>query len=150
MEGLSLAVNKAVEIGSFKDLKVGKDNVSISHLFFADDAVFIGEWCLDNALCMIGILMCFASGLQVNYGKSSLFGIGMDTESVISLANLLGCKAEKLPAIFLGIPIGCNMNRVEKWDPIVEKFRKKLSDWKAKTLYWWKTNNCFEYIERSS
>ncbi|MER8245056.1 reverse transcriptase domain-containing protein, partial [Acinetobacter baumannii] len=57
MEGLSLAVNKAVERGLFKDLKVGKNYVSMSHLFFADDAVFIGEWNLDNALSMISILL---------------------------------------------------------------------------------------------
>ena len=116
MEGLSLAVNKAVEGGLFKDLKVGKNNVSMSHLFFADDAVFIGEWNLDNALSLISILMCFkkASGLQVNYEKSSLYGVGLDQQSVESLANLLGCKADKLPAKFLGIPIGCNMSRIEK------------------------------------
>ncbi|KAL4557518.1 hypothetical protein LXL04_035699 [Taraxacum kok-saghyz] len=117
MEGLNLAVNKAVENGLFKDLKVG-------------------EWNLDNALCMISILMCFrkASGLRVNYEKSSLFGIGLDEDSVVSMSNLLGCKAGKLPAIFLGIPIGSNMKMIEKWAPIAEKFRKKMSNWKAKTL----------------
>ena len=80
--------------------------------------------------------MCFkkASGLQVNFQKSSLFGIGLDTDSVLSMANLLGCKADKLPAIFLGIPIGSNMGRIEKWRPIAEKFRKKMSTWKARTL----------------
>ena len=58
--------------------------------------------------------MCFkkVSGLQVNYQKSSLFGIGVDIDSVSSMANLLGCKAEKLPTLFLGIPIGCNMTRI--------------------------------------
>ena len=134
MEGLSLAVNKAVNTGSFKDLKIGKDNVSISHLFFADYAVFIGEWSLDNALSIIGILMCFkkASGLQVNYGKSSLYGIGMDTDSVRSLANLLGCKAEKFPAIFLGIPIGCNMKRVEKWNLWLRNFVRNYQIGKRK------------------
>ncbi|KAL4557167.1 hypothetical protein LXL04_035339 [Taraxacum kok-saghyz] len=113
MEGLSLAVNKAVENGMFKDLKVGKDNISVSHLFFADDAVFLGEWTLDNAICMINVLMCFrrASSLRVNYQKSSLFGIGVDTDSISSMANLLGCKADKLPEIFLGgrLTIVCNI-----------------------------------------
>ena len=80
--------------------------------------------------------MCFkkVSGVQVNYEKSSLFGIGVETDSVLSMANLLGCKAEKLPTLFLGIPIGCNMSRIEKWDTIADKFMKKMSKWKAKTL----------------
>ena len=109
----------------------------LSHIFFfADDAVFIGEWSLDNAIIIIGILMCFkkASGLQVNYQKSRVFGIGADSVSVGNMANLLGCKADKLPTMFLGIPIGSHMKRAENWQPIIEKFRKKLSIWKAKTL----------------
>ncbi|KAL4592430.1 hypothetical protein LXL04_005424 [Taraxacum kok-saghyz] len=61
-------------------------------------------------------------------------GGGLDNDSVINMGNLLGCKAEKLPATFLGILIGSNMKMIDKWQPMADKFRKKLSNWKAKTL----------------
>ena len=46
----------------------------------------------------------------------------------------MGCKAGRLPFLFLGIPIGTNMNCIKSWDPLVEKLKKKMSVWKLKTL----------------
>ena len=34
MEGLSLALSKAKENGSFPGINIGNDNINISHLFF--------------------------------------------------------------------------------------------------------------------
>nr|GFB05469.1 RNA-directed DNA polymerase, eukaryota [Tanacetum cinerariifolium] len=43
MESLHLSFSRAVEEGLFKGICLNK-SVSISHLFYADDAMFIGEW----------------------------------------------------------------------------------------------------------
>lgn len=39
-----------------------------------------------------------------------------------------------MPFNHLGIPIGDNMNRIKAWDFLIERFKKKLSSWKAKAL----------------
>ncbi|GJX41629.1 RNA-directed DNA polymerase, eukaryota, partial [Tanacetum coccineum] len=32
-------------------------------------------------------------------------------------------------------PVGCNMNHIDSWKPMIDKFNKKLSSWKAKLLF---------------
>ncbi|GJW72993.1 RNA-directed DNA polymerase, eukaryota, reverse transcriptase zinc-binding domain protein [Tanacetum coccineum] len=68
------------------------------------------KWSRDNAKNLSRILTCFylASGLKVNLNKSKLFGIGL--------------------------PIGANMSRCFNWNPLVERFHKRLSKWKSKAL----------------
>lgn len=48
--------------------------------------------------------------------------------------NILHCKKGKVPFVHLGIPVGGSMVRVNSWAPIVDKFQKKLSLWRAKLL----------------
>ncbi|GKA56509.1 RNA-directed DNA polymerase, eukaryota, partial [Tanacetum coccineum] len=47
MESLHLSFNRAVEAGIFIGLRID-DALTISHLFYADDAIFIGEWSKEN------------------------------------------------------------------------------------------------------
>nr|GEY56841.1 RNA-directed DNA polymerase, eukaryota [Tanacetum cinerariifolium] len=47
MESLHLSFNRAVEAGIFTSLQID-DALTISHLFYADDAIFIGEWSKEN------------------------------------------------------------------------------------------------------
>lgn len=55
MESLHLSFSRVVDAGVFKGIKI--DNaVTISHLFYADDAVFIGEWSDDNLNRIMHIL----------------------------------------------------------------------------------------------
>nr|GEZ22392.1 RNA-directed DNA polymerase, eukaryota [Tanacetum cinerariifolium] len=72
MEGLHVAMEDAMAAGLYNGFSI--NNLSLSHLFFADDALFIG------------------------------------------------------------LPIDCNMARIKSWDPIVEKFSKRLSNWRASIL----------------
>lgn len=55
-------------------------------------------------------------------------------ESVVSLASAIGCSAAILPFIYLGLPVGLNMNRQKSWDSVVQKIEKRLSLWKGKSL----------------
>nr|GEU65043.1 RNA-directed DNA polymerase, eukaryota [Tanacetum cinerariifolium] len=43
MESLHLSFSRAVEAGIFTGIKIDS-SLTLSHLFYADDAVFIGEW----------------------------------------------------------------------------------------------------------
>ncbi|GJR56585.1 RNA-directed DNA polymerase, eukaryota, reverse transcriptase zinc-binding domain protein, partial [Tanacetum coccineum] len=80
----------------------------ISHLFYADDVVFIGQWCDSNISTIIRVLDCFfqTSGMRINLHKSKIMGIAVDNSLVTQAANSIGCLTLSLPFQYLGVNIG--------------------------------------------
>ncbi|GKA58999.1 RNA-directed DNA polymerase, eukaryota [Tanacetum coccineum] len=126
-----------IERGMFNPIIIGKDDrVSISHLFYADDAMFIGKWSSSNVSTLVMMLHCFflAFGIKINFNKSSLYGVGVHSSDVQHLANSFGCLATNLPFAYLGVKVGANMTRINSWQEVIQKVTSKLSKWKAKAL----------------
>lgn len=67
-EGLNAMMVEAVSKGILRGAQVGIGGVVISHLPYADDTIFFGEWGNDNVRNLTCILKCFeeVSGLKVN------------------------------------------------------------------------------------
>nr|KAJ0190387.1 hypothetical protein LSAT_V11C800419560 [Lactuca sativa] len=124
MEGLNVMMKAATERGVFDGIRIPNANISVSHLFYADDALFIGDWSRKNISNLARILRCFhvVSGLKVNFTKSKVFDIGALHSEVCSWAAPLGCAPSSLPFTYLGVPIGENMNRKTAWRSIIDKF----------------------------
>ncbi|GJY64730.1 RNA-directed DNA polymerase, eukaryota [Tanacetum coccineum] len=134
--GISSSIfSRAVEAGIFTGIEIGS-SLMISHLFYADDAVFIGEWSHNNLKGIMNILRCFSllSGLSINVKKSQLLGIGISYSIVFEAAKSLGCSIMKTPFKYLGIPVGGNMSLIKAWDESIVKLKRRLSKWKLKTL----------------
>ncbi|XP_071717918.1 uncharacterized protein [Rutidosis leptorrhynchoides] len=108
----------------------------ISHLQYADDIIFLGEWSRVNVHSLQYLLKCFelASGLKVNFHKSCLFEIGISIDEINRAANRLGCKVGSFPFTYLGLPIGEKMSRLKNWIPVIDKIKARLSSWKMRTL----------------
>ncbi|KAF5761365.1 putative RNA-directed DNA polymerase [Helianthus annuus] len=135
-EALSFLINKAVEKGLFKGICLPNSGPCVSHLFFADNAIIMGEWSAENVKVVIRILRCFyiCSGLKMNIRKSNIYGIGVDHSEVESVAGSIGCKPDGFPFKYLGITVGANMNRICNWRPVYDVFESRLSLWKASGL----------------
>ncbi|GJV40037.1 RNA-directed DNA polymerase, eukaryota [Tanacetum coccineum] len=135
MESLHLSVSRAVNEGLFKGIRL-HGSLSLSHLFYADDALFIGEWSDVNLRGIIYILKCFflASGLQINIHKSQILGVGVPRSIVEAMALSIGCSIMENKFRYLGVMVGESMSRHKAWDDVVLKLRSRLSKWKAKTL----------------
>ncbi|GKE38052.1 putative RNA-directed DNA polymerase, eukaryota, reverse transcriptase zinc-binding domain protein, partial [Tanacetum coccineum] len=90
MESLHLSFNRVVDEGLFKGIQL-PGSLSLSHLFYADDAMFIGEWSNENLSGIINILKSFflASGLQINILKSQLLGVCVPHQVVEQAASLI-------------------------------------------------------------
>nr|GFC49358.1 RNA-directed DNA polymerase, eukaryota, reverse transcriptase zinc-binding domain protein [Tanacetum cinerariifolium] len=73
--------------------------MAISHLFYADDAVFIGEWSDSNLDNIVKIVKCFflASGLKINIQKSQVLDVGVPRNIVNQAASLIGCAIMQNP-----------------------------------------------------
>ncbi|GJR22771.1 RNA-directed DNA polymerase, eukaryota [Tanacetum coccineum] len=126
--GLNVVVNlRGIRLNS---------SLSLSHLFYADDALIIGEWSSDNLRGIINVLKCFflASGLQINIHKSQLLGVGVARPEIEAAASSIGCSIMENQFRYLGVTVGGNMSRCKAWSDIVSKLRSRLSKWKTKTL----------------
>ncbi|GJU46606.1 RNA-directed DNA polymerase, eukaryota [Tanacetum coccineum] len=138
MESLHILFVRAMEAGFFKGIQVGSfESSHISHLFYDDDAVFIGEWKEENLRHLVCILQSFylASGLRINIQKYNLTGVcGVEFDEISRGATLIGCDASKLPFKYLGVMAGSNMARIHSWDLIIDKVVVRMSKWKAKSL----------------
>ncbi|GAU33402.1 hypothetical protein TSUD_20950 [Trifolium subterraneum] len=134
-EGLTGMVNKAVEIGKYVDYKVN-DSIRFQILQFADDTILMGDCSWDNVRTMKSILRGFelVSGLKINFVKSKLYGINVESSVLAAAATFLDCSYDSIPFKFLGIPVGANPRRKATWKPIVESMEKRLSSWNDRNL----------------
>nr|GEU68392.1 hypothetical protein [Tanacetum cinerariifolium] len=111
MKGLHAFIYKAMNMGNYKSISIGDNNLRISHLMYVDDVIFMGEWLITNAHNLLCILRCFflVSGLKINVHKSNLSGVGMSNDDIQAMAIVIGCGAATLAFKYLGILAGCNM-----------------------------------------
>lgn len=118
-ESLYVMMEESVNQELFIPTSIRYNNTKLSHLQFADDATFYGEWSIENARSLPAILQCFelTAGLKINFEKTKVFGVGVQAESVMALATAIDCSAATLPLTYLGLPVGLNMNRWKSWDP---------------------------------
>ncbi|KAJ9555268.1 hypothetical protein OSB04_009882 [Centaurea solstitialis] len=133
-EGLHILMDNAEKKVVFEGIKVGKLECSVSHLQYADDVIFFGKWKAANFRNLLNILECFheLSGLKINVRKSKLYGIGVAEEEVRSWALSAGCGFGKLPFMYLGLPVGASMKRLDHWKAALDKFQKRLDSWKSR------------------
>ncbi|GJT72269.1 hypothetical protein Tco_1031555 [Tanacetum coccineum] len=73
-------------------------------------------------------------GLKINISKSNLYGVGVSSNDIESMAAGTGCSTSNLPFSYLGLPIGSNMNHIANWNSLIERFKIRLSGWKANML----------------
>nr|GFA98188.1 RNA-directed DNA polymerase, eukaryota [Tanacetum cinerariifolium] len=130
-----LESERVVDAGMFHGIKLD-GSVNLSHMFYADDAVFIGQWSENNISTLVHVLECFhrVSGLKINMSKSKILGVHVDNVKVSRAANKLSCLVLKTPFLYLGSCVGGAMHRLQAWNDIVDRVRRRLSKWKMKML----------------
>nr|GFA63233.1 RNA-directed DNA polymerase, eukaryota [Tanacetum cinerariifolium] len=113
MESLHLTFQNVVDVGMFKGIVLNSSMV-LSHMFFADDAVFVGQWSNSNIDTIIYALKCFerAYGLRMNMSKSKITGIAVNGDKVDQVAHRIGCGILKVPFTYLGSKVGGCMSRI--------------------------------------
>ncbi|GJV37309.1 RNA-directed DNA polymerase, eukaryota, reverse transcriptase zinc-binding domain protein [Tanacetum coccineum] len=135
MESLHVSFQRVVDAGMFNGIALGP-SMQVSHMFYADDAVFVGQWSDSNIDTIVKVLECFyrASGLRINMSKSKLMGISVNEEKIAQAALKIGYAILKAPFSYLGSKVGGLMSRIQSWNEIVESMVARLSKWKMKIL----------------
>ncbi|XP_035840262.1 uncharacterized protein LOC118487486 [Helianthus annuus] len=109
---------------------------TVTHLFYADDALILGEWSRENLQSTARILRVFylCSGLRINLHKSNLYGVGTQDNEVDNMMEVLGCRRGAFPFVYLGIKVGAKMSRINNWNTVIDVVKARLVSWKAKNL----------------
>ncbi|KAJ0948666.1 putative RNA-directed DNA polymerase [Helianthus annuus] len=99
MEANHVMMTRAISSGVSVGVKLPSDGPYLSHMLFADDSIFIGDWTKVNVRNLKRILRCFylVSGLKVNPKKSQLLSVGKETKEVTHMASIFNCKAGNFP-----------------------------------------------------
>ncbi|XP_071694266.1 uncharacterized mitochondrial protein AtMg01250-like [Rutidosis leptorrhynchoides] len=114
MEGLHLMLHDYMNQNLIRGASVGIQGIKISHLLYADDVVIISDWdknSLDRIFEVFNDFYHF-SGLKINVNKSNLYGLGVIDSEVDDNASDIGCLRGTFPFLYLGMPMGINMNRI--------------------------------------
>ncbi|GJW41454.1 RNA-directed DNA polymerase, eukaryota, reverse transcriptase zinc-binding domain protein [Tanacetum coccineum] len=136
MEGLHNAFTEAVGNGLISGININNSTINISHLFFADDVIITTGWNardLENIFLVLHVFY-LASGLKINILESNIYDIRVNEEEVYNMASNAGCTRGNIPFNYLGLPIGSNMKSTASWKVLVDRFRSRLSTWKANLL----------------
>lgn len=135
-KGLSGLMREANATNSLRGYEVRREKCVISLLQYVDDTIFVGEANARNEFTIKVILRMFklASDLKVYFFKSSFRAIAVGSEEVERFANLLNCRVLSFPCTYLGLPLGDNPMKVATWNPIIDKFKKRLATWKHKQI----------------
>jgi len=75
-----------------------------------------------------------ATGLRINYNKSTLVPIHMDMVSASQCAAEIGCSQQSFPQNYLGLPLSANKLPVSAFSTYVDRNDKFLSSWQASLL----------------
>lgn len=105
VETLGCLLHRATELGILQQLHLRRPIPAVS--LYADDVILFCHPSQGNILAVKGILQLLghASGLQVNYLKSSATLVRYDADDVAPVIDLLGCPIVDMPITYLGIPL---------------------------------------------
>jgi hypothetical protein len=108
VDELSRIMQKAIEVGLIKGLATDLIHGGVISLQYADDSILFLENEGAYARNLKHILTCFElmSGMRINYNKSKLVPINIDSqEDIDTFLEIFGCPLGAFPIKYLGIPL---------------------------------------------
>nr|GEW75512.1 putative RNA-directed DNA polymerase, eukaryota, reverse transcriptase zinc-binding domain protein [Tanacetum cinerariifolium] len=76
------------------------------------------------------------SGLKINSAKSDVYGIGVSSDDIVDMARATRCVSGTLSFIYLGLPIGSNMNLIANGNLLLIGFVGNCRHRKPRCCQW--------------
>eukprot|EP00253_Pinus_taeda_P018445 PITA_18445 len=129
MEGLSRTIAKKKVEGKIQGLKPIRSLRATTHQQFVEDTMLHGTPTVKEAVAYREILDLFsqASGMEINFSKSTIFFFNTHPAVQSHLAWLLGFRISSLPSKYLGAPLTLKPWKKEHWEKILANLKKKCS-----------------------
>jgi hypothetical protein len=75
-----------------------------------------------------------ATGLTINYNKSTVVPIHLDKNLLQQCIGVLGCRQESFPQNYLGLPLSSTKLPASAFSTYIDRTDRFLSSWQAKLL----------------
>ncbi|GKB62983.1 putative RNA-directed DNA polymerase [Tanacetum coccineum] len=136
MEVLSLMINRKIdECDEFK-FHWRCSKVKLTHLCFANDLMIFSNGDVGSVSVIKAALNEFSrvSGLVPNMGKSQVFFGNVHVHIRYAILNVLPFHVGSLPIRYLGVPLISSRLYKKHCDPLIDKVKSRLHNWKNKSL----------------
>lgn len=132
-EALSCMIKTGARENLFRGITLKEGSVQMTHLQFADDVILFLNDDYSSILGIKRILQCFQviSGMKVNFTKSQVYAFHIDAEVKKKWALKLQCILGSVPFKYLGANIGASPSSIQFWEPLIERFKRKVSCYDA-------------------
>ena len=124
-------------IRKIQGISTRRGGPSISHLFFADDAMFFFKASPTVCANLKGIIdrFCMISGQMVNLQKSFVkFSPNVSTETQLELKTLLSMESKESIGTYLGVSVDINGPKVQHFTPLLDSIASKITGWQHRSL----------------
>ncbi|KAG8473535.1 hypothetical protein CXB51_035829 [Gossypium anomalum] len=136
-KGFSRILDKEKRERRIFGARISRSNISITHLFFADNNVLFGEASTEGANQMKTIINVYEgiSGQQVNFNKSliSLSG-NVEREVQERVGGILGVLISNNPERYLGLPTMVGRRKKQAFSEMKDRFAKLINNWSVRVL----------------
>lgn len=105
-------------------------------LQYADDTLILVKGDMRAVQRLKQVLDSFsaATGLTINYHKSTFIPMSLADNVVTAMSTCLGCSVSTFPQPYLGLPLSPMKLRVSDYQPLIASFDQYLPVWKAHLL----------------
>ncbi|KAA3481168.1 reverse transcriptase [Gossypium australe] len=136
-EGFSSLLEDLKLKGSMEGAPIGRDRLSINHLFFADDCILFGDASLEGANVVHEVIKEYerTTGQRVNYDKSLIyFGANVSVQVREEITGMLGVRLASNPEKYLGLPMMVGRRKTWAFNSFIDRFRKRIEGWSLRYL----------------
>ena len=75
-----------------------------------------------------------ATGLVINFHKSTFVPMHVGDDTAAEMASVLGCSISTFPQTYLGLPLSPHKLKCTDYQPLITSFDRYLAGWKARLL----------------
>jgi hypothetical protein len=138
-EVLLRLIDKEVNQGKLKGVKIGISIPPITKLCYADDLILFCRARIDDVRSLMSCLNSYCSwlGQSISIEKSGIFfSKGVHGNFKNQLKSIWGFKTFPENTKYLGIPLFLSNNKRRDFKYLKENLEAKTSSWKCKSLLW--------------
>ncbi|KAH1080289.1 hypothetical protein J1N35_020050 [Gossypium stocksii] len=123
--------------GRLVGARIGRSNISVTHLFFADDSILFEEASWEGANNIKTVIKEYErmSGQLVNFDKSLIYFSGnVQAELQAQVGELFGVRILNNPEKYLGLPTMVGRRKKHAFVAIKERCMNLVNNWSSRLL----------------